>query len=57
MQTTKLDEEKPQKPEDVKHVAFTADKLKEATTSSNYSKLKPLALGSESEPAKPSSSL
>ena len=57
MQSTKVDKEKPRKAEGVKYVAFTTYKLKEATTSSNNIKTKPLTRGSGSEPAKPSSTL
>ena len=57
MQATKVDKEKPKKPEGIKHVAFATDKVKEVTAPPNYNKPKPPALGSGSEPTKPSSSL
>ena len=57
MQPKKMDKEKRRKLEGVKHAAFAIDKVKEATTPPNYNKTKPLALGSGSEPTKPSSSL
>ena len=57
MQTTRVDKEKPRKPEGIKHVAFATDKVKEATAPPNYNKPKPPALGSGSESTKPSSSL
>ena len=57
MQTTRVDKEKPRKPEGIKHVAFATNKVKEATTPPNYNKPKPPALGSGSKLTKPSSSL
>ena len=57
MQTTRVDKERLRKPEGIKYVAFATDKVKEVTAPPNYNKPKPPALGSRSEPTKPSSSL
>ncbi|KAH7688681.1 Retrotransposon gag domain-containing protein [Dioscorea alata] len=57
MQPTKVDKEKPRKPEGVKHVAFATNQAKETTAPANYNKSTPPSLGSGSEPPKPISSL